>query len=135
MTSAPEEILPAELAAVLQSINLGVLLLDSQYRVAFWNDFMAIHSGKDCDEVRGRSLFDLFPELPRLWVQKKIDGVFALHNLCVHFLAATPAPVQFRRQPAHHRLDRNDVPELHLLADDGGRRHRQLCLSDHRRCD
>ncbi|WP_372867829.1 ATP-binding protein [Pseudomonas sp.] len=81
MTSAPEQVLPAELVAVLQSINLGVLLLDSQYRVAFWNDFMAIHSGKGSDEVRGQSLFDLFPELPRLWVQKKVDGVFALHNL------------------------------------------------------
>ena len=84
MTSASGtsgEVLPAELVEVLQSINLGVLLLDSDYRVAFWNDFMVIHSGKDSAEVRGRLLFDIFPELPRLWVEKKVDGVFALQNL------------------------------------------------------
>lgn len=81
MTSALDEVLHAELLAVLQSINLGVLLLDSQCRVVFWNDFMAIHSGKDSDEVRGLVLFEVFPELPRLWVQKKMDGVFALQNL------------------------------------------------------
>lgn len=81
MTSASTEVLSAELVAVLESINLGVLLLDSDYRVVFWNDFMVIHSGKDCAAVRGKSLFEIFPELPRLWVQKKVDGVFALQNL------------------------------------------------------
>ena len=81
MESATREVLSAELGAVLQSINLGVLLLDCDCRVAFWNDFMVIHSGKDSEEVRGRLLFDIFPELPRRWIQKKIDGVFALQNL------------------------------------------------------
>ena len=81
MTSAPGEVLPAELGAVLQNINLGVLLLDRNGRVAFWNDFMAIHSGRDSAAVRGRLLFEIFPELPQRWIQKKIDGVFALQNL------------------------------------------------------
>lgn len=81
MVSATREVLSAELGAVLQSINLGVLLLDRDCRVAFWNDFMVIHSGKDSEEVRGRLLFDIFPELPQRWIQKKIDGVFALQNL------------------------------------------------------
>ncbi|MEX6502488.1 ATP-binding protein [Pseudomonas zhanjiangensis] len=66
---------------MLQSINLGVMLLDSDCRVVFWNDFMAIHSGKDSEAVLGRLLFELFPELPQRWIQKKIDGVFALQNL------------------------------------------------------
>ncbi len=71
----------AELGAVLQNINLGVMLLDGDYRVVFWNDFMVIHSGKESEEVRGRLLFEVFPELPRRWIEKKIDGVFALQNL------------------------------------------------------
>jgi len=81
MTSALGEVLPAELGAVLQNINLGVLLLDRDGRVVFWNDFMAIHSGWDSAAVRGRLLFEIFPELPQRWIQKKIDGVFALQNL------------------------------------------------------
>ncbi|MET1080224.1 MAG: ATP-binding protein [Pseudomonas sp.] len=81
MTVIVGEMLHAELGAVLQHINLGVLLLDEQCRVSYWNDFMAVNSGKDSDEVLGQSLFEVFPELPRLWLQKKIDGVFALKNL------------------------------------------------------
>ncbi|NQD95002.1 PAS domain-containing protein, partial [Pseudomonas sp. CrR25] len=70
-----------DLQAVLQHINLGVLLLDRDCRVAFWNDFMVLNSGRDGADVRGRSLFEVFPELPRVWLQKKIAGVFALQNL------------------------------------------------------
>ena len=76
-----ETLLHAELGAVLQDINLGVVLLDRDCRVAFWNDFMVINSGKDGTEVRGQLLFEVFPELPRLWLQKKVEGVFALQNL------------------------------------------------------
>ncbi|MEO4048431.1 ATP-binding protein [Pseudomonas sp. CAU 1711] len=67
--------------SVLQQINLGVVLLDHECRVVYWNDFMAINSGRSVTEVVGQSLFDLFPELPRLWVKKKIDSVLTLQNL------------------------------------------------------
>jgi len=78
---AQEGELHTQLEAVLQHINLGVLLLDSECRVVFWNDFMVVNSGKTSAEVVGRPLFEVFPELPRLWIKKKIDSVFALQNL------------------------------------------------------
>ncbi len=78
---AQESPLHAELESVLQQINLGVVLLDQDCRVVYWNDFMSINSGRSAAEVVGRSLFELFPELPRLWVKKKIDSVFTLQNL------------------------------------------------------
>ena len=78
---AQESPLHAELESVLQQINLGVVLLDQDCRVVYWNDFMAINSGRSAAEVVGQSLFELFPELPRLWVKKKIDSVFTLQNL------------------------------------------------------
>ena len=78
---AQQSPLQAELESVLQQINLGVVLLDQDCRVAYWNDFMSINSGRSAAEAVGRSLFELFPELPRLWVKKKIDSVFTLQNL------------------------------------------------------
>jgi len=81
MTGASGDLLHTDLQAVLQNINLGVLLLDCECRVVFWNDFMVLNSGKDGAEVRGQLLYEAFPELPRLWLQKKVDAVFALQNL------------------------------------------------------
>lgn len=79
--SVEEPSLHAELKSVLQQINLGVVLLDQGCRVVYWNDFMSINSGRSSSEVVGSSLFELFPELPQLWVKKKIDSVFTLQNL------------------------------------------------------
>ena len=81
MTVVSGDLLHTDLQAVLQNINLGVLLLDCECRVVFWNDFMVLNSGKDGAEVRGQLLYEAFPELPRLWLQKKVDAVFALQNL------------------------------------------------------
>ena len=81
MTVEAEGVLQSDLQAVLQNINLGVLLLDGDCRVMFWNEFMVLNSGRDSADVVGQSLFEVFPELPRLWLQKKVDSVFALQNL------------------------------------------------------
>jgi two-component system, NtrC family, sensor kinase len=81
MTVVTEGLLQADLRAVLQNINLGVLLLNGDCRVVFWNDFMVLNSGRDSADVVGQLLFDVCPELPRLWLQKKVDAVFALQNL------------------------------------------------------
>ena len=81
MTVETEGLLQSDLQAVLQNINLGVLLLDGECRVMFWNEFMVLNSGRDSADVVGKSLFEVCPELPRLWVQKKVDSVFALQNL------------------------------------------------------
>lgn len=71
----------AGLDAVLENINLGVLVVDADCRVLFWNRFMVIHSGRLADEAMGRSLFELFPELPERWLRQKIRGVLTLRNL------------------------------------------------------
>ena len=69
------------LEAVLENINLGVLVVDADCRVLFWNRFMVIHSGRLADEATGRSLFELFPDLPERWLRQKIRGVLTLRNL------------------------------------------------------
>lgn len=71
----------AGLEAVLENINLGVLVVDADCRVLFWNRFMVIHSGRLADEAVGRSLFELFPDLPERWLRQKVRGVLTLRNL------------------------------------------------------
>ena len=41
----------------------GVITTDREFRVQSWNRWMTTHSGKDSNEVIGRKLFDIFPDL------------------------------------------------------------------------
>ena len=65
---------------VLQNIDAGLIVLDSEMRVQLWNSFMQNHSALAPLEVMGRSLFELFPELPEDWFRRKVQTVFELHN-------------------------------------------------------
>jgi diguanylate cyclase (GGDEF)-like protein len=65
---------------MLQSIDVGLVVLDRDGRVKVWNSFMANHSGRAADGVIGRGLFELFPELPAAWLRRKLDSVRQLKS-------------------------------------------------------
>ena len=44
---------------VVQSIDVGVVVMDREYRIEVWNSFMENHSGRGSDEVSGQPLFEL----------------------------------------------------------------------------
>jgi diguanylate cyclase (GGDEF)-like protein len=48
---------------ILEIIDLGVVVLDTEFRVCYWNQWMALHSGIDKDTITGSLVFDHFPEL------------------------------------------------------------------------
>lgn len=62
--------------------------------VTLWNNFMANHSGRSADAVIGKNLFECFPELPKTWLSKKIQGVFLLKNFA--FTSWEQRPYLFR---------------------------------------
>ncbi|MFC3152069.1 diguanylate cyclase [Litoribrevibacter euphylliae] len=65
---------------MLQTIDVGLVVLNNKHQVQIWNSFMENHSGLDPADVKGKVLFDLFPEVPRDWFCHKIDSVFQLHS-------------------------------------------------------
>ena len=65
---------------MLQTIDVGLVVLNRNYEIGVWNSFMENHSGIDPGDAKGSVLFDLFPEVPRDWFCHKIDSVFQLHN-------------------------------------------------------
>lgn len=64
--------------AIAQLVSCGVFSVDREMRILSWNRFMQYHSGFASDEVVGRDMFALFPELPEKWLRKKIESVFVL---------------------------------------------------------
>lgn len=65
---------------ILQNIDVGLVVLNEQYEIEVWNNFMQNHSGKQPEHVLGRNIFDIFPELPEEWFRHKAQTVFVLHS-------------------------------------------------------
>lgn len=65
---------------MLQTIDVGLLVLDHNYQVQVWNSFMENHSGISPIVAKDVSIFDLFPDVPHEWLRHKVETVFLLKN-------------------------------------------------------
>lgn len=65
---------------ILQAIDVGLVVVDIDYRIQLWNGFMENHSGLTPSQVRGHCLFDLFGEIDEDWLRRKCDSVILLKN-------------------------------------------------------
>jgi len=82
--------------AIVERINSGVFSVDRELHILTWNRFMQSHSGRSAQSVVGENLLDTFPELPRQWLQRKIEGVFVL---------GTPAYSSWEHRPYLFRFE------------------------------
>ncbi|RJQ55791.1 MAG: sensor domain-containing diguanylate cyclase [Nitrospiraceae bacterium] len=80
------------LQQIFDAINLGIVILDRDFRVRAWNRWMEIHSGIAYDEIKGNSIFDRFSHLNNPKFIRSCKSVFAFGNFC------------FFSQKLHHHL-------------------------------
>ncbi len=94
------------LLAVTQNIDVGIVVLDREYRVQVWNTFMENRSGVVPYEASNRSIFTLFPELNQKWFSKKVDNVITLGTPAFTIWEQRPYLVRFKNyQPITGRED------------------------------
>ncbi|MCH2056144.1 MAG: GGDEF domain-containing protein [Thalassotalea sp.] len=67
-----------ELTQVTEQLNSGILLLDLDLNVVSWNRFLAVHGDQKISAAKGKSVFDVFPELPKNWFECKVASVVQL---------------------------------------------------------
>lgn len=65
-------------AQIFDIINQGLLVLDRELRIVFWNAWMEEHSRLTREEVVGHPLRDFFPELDKKAFFWKVNSVFKL---------------------------------------------------------
>lgn len=75
---------------LLGSIEVGIVVVNRDFTVEMWNQFMENHSGKLPSDVVGQSLFSLFPEIDSDWLKRKAQPVFDLN---------TPAFIIWEQRP------------------------------------
>jgi diguanylate cyclase (GGDEF)-like protein len=103
------------LQSVLDSIEVGAVVLDSEHLVVLWNRWMSQHSGVLSAESLGRNFFDLFPDQRG----KRLDGAVmqALRNNMPSLLSQT-----LNRWPLPLYADK-------ALAEQGERMHQALTVT------
>lgn len=83
---------------LLQTIEVGIVVLDGDNRVRSWNGFMENHSGIRADEAQGADLFHLFPDLPRGWLERKLHTVRVLNTRTFSVWEQRPYLFRFRNR-------------------------------------
>lgn len=65
---------------MVQTIEVGLVVLDRNYNIQLWNGFMENHSGVSPNSIKGKNLFEQFDYLPDEWLKQKMESVFLLKN-------------------------------------------------------
>jgi diguanylate cyclase (GGDEF)-like protein len=80
---------------VLEAINLGIIVLDSERRIVLWNSWMARYTRQSSAEVLGRDLFVLFPELAGKRVDSAVTQALRTHfpSVLAQSLHKAPFPL------------------------------------------
>lgn len=64
------------MSTIIQKMDQGLVIIDREYHVEVWNEFMESFSGVLGHTVRGKSIFKVFPELDKPWLRVHIDTAF-----------------------------------------------------------
>lgn len=56
---------------ITQSLDVGLVVLDLDFKIVLWNNFMENHHGTESEHVLGQNIFDMFDDLPLSGSNKK----------------------------------------------------------------
>lgn len=118
---------------IVDRLNVGVFVINKNHEIVLWNHFMQVHSNRKPEEVLGKNLFDAFPELPRTWLEKKIQSVFILKNFAFTSWEQRPFLFNFRHnRPVTGGVDsmRQDCTLIPVKEEDGAVNHVCITLLD-----
>jgi diguanylate cyclase (GGDEF)-like protein len=65
---------------LLGSIEVGIVVLDKEFNVQVWNQFMENHSSIVPGMIQDKNLFEFFPEIDKEWFKRKAAPAFSLKS-------------------------------------------------------
>ncbi len=83
---------------LLQTIEVGIVVLDNDNRVRTWNGFMENHSGIAAADAQDALLFELFDDFPEEWLRRKLDTVRLLGTRAFSVWEQRPYLFRFRNR-------------------------------------
>lgn len=80
--------------SILGAIDVGIVVVDKDYNIQIWKEFMENHSGLRPSQVRDCSLFEICPEIDAAWLKRKTNTAWQLNARC--FITWQQRPYLFR---------------------------------------
>jgi diguanylate cyclase (GGDEF)-like protein len=117
------------LLAIVQNLDVGVVVLDRDYCVQVWNSFMENRSGVQPKDAQNQNFLSLFPEIDRQWFSRKVESVVALGTPAFTIWELRPYLVRFKNyQPitGQEEFMYQNTTLLPLRSTDGNINH--ICL-------
>ena len=65
---------------MLHSINVGLVVVDMDFRIQVWNEYMENRSGYTSSKAVNNVIYELFSEIPEQWFKNKVTSVSTLGN-------------------------------------------------------
>ncbi len=118
---------------MLQSIDVGLIVLDREFSIQVWNSFMENHSGIRPEKVIGANLFELFPEIPEQWFRRKADSSVLLKGRAFTTWEQRPYLIRFKNyRPITGTAEfmYQNVTFIPLLSVDGSVNHIGVIIYD-----
>lgn len=69
-----------ELTQIFDTVNIGLVVLDRDIKITYWNRWMSMHSGIPSHQIVGEPLFDFFPHLNTPAFNKNCKAVLSFGN-------------------------------------------------------
>jgi len=66
--------------SVFDMLNMGIVILDAEYRIRYWNDWMAMNTRKPAEKMLDRNIFDAYPHLNQPVILRSFKSVFTFGN-------------------------------------------------------
>jgi len=77
---------------ILNALDNGILIIDKNLTVLYWNSWLELHTKKPSTDVIGSSITDLFPDIKVTLLKRKIKTALAL-NSPAFYSAQTAQPL------------------------------------------
>ena len=65
---------------MVESVDVGIVVVNRDYEINVWNIFMQNHSGLQPGKVINKNLFDVCPDISKPWMEQKLESVWLLNS-------------------------------------------------------
>lgn len=107
----------ALLSWIQQFAPYGVVTLNNSFQIQSWNHWMELHSGMRFDDVAGKEIFTLFPDLKERRLlshfERALEGESSVLSTALHRYLL-PLPSQFRETSLAHMLQTGQIAPLYF---------------------
>jgi len=121
---------PLDFEALVHTLESGVILLDAELKVLFWNDWLATYTKVASSEAVGLPLDQLFPQVNRASLQRRLKAVLELDSPMFFDNLANNSfiPIRLRRMisPLYETMQQR----VTMLPYDPKKRHVAIVIHD-----